>query len=222
MTQQMRNRARSRGQRRRSKRSSRSGRGMLKRIAAGLAVLMAAAMLYVAVVCGMILHTSETARPVPSDCIIVLGAAVWNDRPSPALRERLDTAIQVYRDGLAKRIIVTGGVSSGQANELSEAAMSRQYLLEQGIPEGAILLEDQSTSTIENLVNSKRMMTEQGYGQAIIVTHGFHTYRAKLMADQVGIEASYAPVRKSVLNFVFYTLRECAGVTVFQLQRLWM
>jgi uncharacterized SAM-binding protein YcdF (DUF218 family) len=204
------------------RKARKTGRRMLRRMAAGFAVCIAMAMLYVAVVCGIILHTSETAKPVPSDCIIVLGAAVWNDRPSPALRERLDTAIEMYRDGMAKRIIVTGGVSPGQSKELSEAAMSRQYLLEQGIPEKAILLEDQSTSTIQNLVNSKQMMKEQGYDQAIIVTHGFHTYRAKLMAEQVGIQASYAPVQKSVLNFVYYTLRECAGVTVFQLQRLFM
>jgi uncharacterized SAM-binding protein YcdF (DUF218 family) len=179
-----------------------------------------AVLLYVAILCWAILDTWQTAEPAPSDTIIVLGAAVWGDRPSPALRERLDGASKLYHEGFAEHIIVTGGVSPGQKRELSEAAMSKKYLVERGIPDKAVILEDQSRNTMENLGNSKQVMAERGFRDAIIVTHGFHAHRAMLMAKKQGIPTTVEPVETSVLNTLYYTLRECAGVAAFQLQSL--
>ena len=72
----------------------------------------------------------------PADAIVVLGAAQWAGRPSPVLRARLDHAAQLWRDGRAPLMVVTGGVGTGDT--LSEADVGRRYLMKQGIPDSAI------------------------------------------------------------------------------------
>ncbi|WP_223192357.1 YdcF family protein [Paenibacillus sedimenti] len=151
----------------------------------------------------------------PSDCIIILGAAVWDGKPSPALRERLDIAVEAYRNGLAPTIIATGGVGG---NEPSEAETMKHFLVEKGIPAEAILLEEQSHTTMENLRNSRSIMEEKGLTNAVIVTHGFHAYRASLMAHSLGIPSTVEPVQIRPLALTYYTLRECAGIAVFSME----
>lgn len=160
-------------------------------------------------------YTWKHSHGTPSDCIIILGAAVWDGKPSPALRERLDIAVEAYRQGLAPTIIATGGVGG---DEPSEAETMKRYLVEKGIGEDAILLEDKSHSTMENLRNSQELMKEKGFRTAVIVTHGFHAYRASLMARSLGILSTVEPVQIRPLSLTYYTLRECAGIVVFSLE----
>src|SRR5512138_2994351 len=67
------------------------------------------------------------ARPViaHADAIVVLGAAQYNGRPSPVLRARLDRGIELFRRGLARRLVVTGGV--GRGDTTSEGEVARRY-----------------------------------------------------------------------------------------------
>lgn len=178
------------------------------------AVLLAA--VYFTAMSGWILYHWKHAQGAPGDSIVVLGAAVWNQRPSPALRERLEIALRLYEEGKAPRIIVTGGSAGG---EPSEAAVSKAYLTDKGVPETAVILEDQSYSTIENLLNARSLMERHGFRDAIIVTHGFHALRAQMMADHLALPATVEPVQVTPLNLVYYTLRECAGIAFFQIQR---
>src|SRR5690349_17687381 len=83
---------------------------------------------------------------------LVLGAAQWNGDPSPVLRARLDHALDLYRRGQVRQIILTGGVGPGDV--LSEAAAGKQYLIEQRLPAEALLLDERSTTTWENLQNA--------------------------------------------------------------------
>jgi len=163
-----------------------------------------------------IMSTWKSSQATPGDCIIVLGAAVWNGKPSPAMRERLDVALELYREGMAGQMIVSGGVGQG---EKSEAEVMKDYLVRKGVPAERIHLEDQARNTWENLRFSQRIMEEQAWDTTIIVTHGFHAHRSLKMAEDLGIQASAEPVMLTPLNIVYYTLRECAALAEYSLRK---
>lgn len=133
--------------------------------------------------------TKDEAQKV--DVVIVLGAATYNGSVSPIYRERLNHGIQLYQEGYATKIIVTGGM--GEGNEVSDAYAAKQYALSWGIPEEDVLTEDTSTITQENLENSKTIMDEKGYTTAIIVSDPLHMKRAMLLAKDAGITAYSSP-----------------------------
>ncbi|SEG69794.1 YdcF family protein [Paenibacillus sp. UNC499MF] len=178
---------------------------------------MGVILLYIVGMSGWIYYVGENSRGSRSDAIIVLGAAVWNGKPSNAMKERLDIAVEAYRGGLAKNIIATGGTTT---SEPTEASVMRTYLVGKGIPETAVFLEDESTSTIENLDNSRKIMEREKWETAVIVTHGFHTYRSLLMARSLNMNVTAEPVRIKPVAIYYYTLRECAGITYFMSERL--
>ena len=145
-----------------------------------------------------------------ADVIIVLGAAAADDGVSPVFRERLNHAVGLYEDGLAMRIILTGGV--GEGNARSDAAIARDYVQAQGVPAWAILLEDQSTITQGNLENAKKLMSEHGYRSALIVSDPLHMRRAMMIAEDCGLTAYSSPTRTSMYRspqtWVPFLLRE--------------
>lgn len=116
-----------------------------------------------------------------TDVAVVLGARLWDNKPSPALKERLDAAYAGYKAGDYPVLIVSGGLDNPQM-KLTEAEGMAEYLEQLGVPEADILLENQATSTYENLLFSRRIMEEQGMKTAAIVTHRFHGARAEDIA----------------------------------------
>lgn len=128
-----------------------------------------------------------------ADAAIVLGAAVYRERPSPVFRERINHAIQLYEDGLVRKIIFTGGV--GHRDQLSEAEVGRNYALARGVPQEAILIEPNSTSTLENLANAKLLAEQHGLDSYLIVSTPFHMRRALSLADDLEMEAYTSPTR---------------------------
>ena len=126
-----------------------------------------------------------------ADVAVILGAAAYNGEVSPVYRERINHGITLYEEGYVDRLIVTGGtVDQG---EESDASAAKKYLLSRGIPEEAVLMEDQSSITQENLENSKAIMEENGYETAIIVSDPLHMKRAMLLAEDAGITAYSSP-----------------------------
>lgn len=155
-----------------------------------------------------------------ADVGIVLGAALWNDKPSPALQERLDRAVELYRSGRIPNMIVSGGAGNGEAS-LTEAEGMRNYLAEHGIPPVAIMLEKQSTDTYENLLYSKSIMQERGWRSALIITHRYHAARALDMAEFLGYERPLpSPVDSRVLMMSYHKSREAVGWTKWTLDKL--
>lgn len=132
------------------------------------------------------------AKPVRSDCIIVLGCQVYGTVPSPFLRARLDEGLRLLNGGYAKYIIVSGARGAGE--EVSEAQAMRDYLISKGADSSDIIVEDRSDSTAENIKFSKMKMDGMGFRSAIIVSNRFHLRRATLMAGRAGIDASAAGV----------------------------
>lgn len=126
-----------------------------------------------------------------ADVAVILGAAAYNGEVSPVYRERINHGITLYEEGYVDRLIVTGGTAD--QGEESDASAAKKYLLSRGIPEEAVLMEDQSSITQENLENSKAIMEENGYETAIIVSDPLHMKRAMLLAEDAGITAYSSP-----------------------------
>lgn len=130
-----------------------------------------------------------------ADVAIVLGAATVNGAVTPVFQERINHGIWLYQNRFVKTLIFTGGI--GEGNEKSDAWAAKQYAIEQGIPESVILLEEKSTITQENIENAKKIMDDNCYNTAIIVSDPLHMKRAMLMADDYGIKAYSSPTPTS-------------------------
>jgi uncharacterized SAM-binding protein YcdF (DUF218 family) len=89
---------------------------------------------------GAVITWGSRDRAKASDAIVVLGAAQYWGKPSPVLRARLDHAVELWHRGLAPRVVLTGGVGVGDTT--SEAAVSRKYVIGEGIPDSVILVSD--------------------------------------------------------------------------------
>jgi len=152
-------------------------------------------------------------KPLPSDVGIVLGARLWNDQPSPGLKERLDLALRLYREGAFGNFIVTGGLDA-QGATITEAEGMRNYLVSQGVPESVILLDTLSRSTYENLIFAQNLMDTHEWSTAVIVTHSYHGSRAADIAKKVGFSPVQVSVTDSeVLNVPYHQAREVLAYT---------
>lgn len=133
-----------------------------------------------------------------SDAIVVLGAAQYVGRPSPVLRARLDHALELWERGLAPRLIFTGGTGAGDTT--SEAAVSRTYALRHGVPDTAILLEDEGRTTRESLEAVSAIMRARQLRTAILVSDPFHMLRLRILSRQYGVDAYTSPTQTSPIS----------------------
>lgn len=127
-----------------------------------------------------------------ADAAIVLGAAVWGEEPSPVFRERINHAINLYKNGNINKIIFTGGV--GEINEQAESVVAQRYAIARGVKATDILIETQSRTTSQNLKNALEVAgTHQKLNKFLIVSDPLHLKRAVLMARNLGIDAYPSP-----------------------------
>lgn len=176
-------------------------------------------MFFITVVCIILVITlfikvynqGQEATPEKSDVILLLGCKVREEGvPSLLLEYRLERALELYSQGYADKIIVSGG--QGDNEPMSEAQAMRIWLEAEGVPKERILTEDQSTSTYENIKYSKPIMEQEGFQTAIIVSNDFHLYRALLMAKEFGITASAASAPTLDYLKSYYYSRELLSV----------
>ena len=133
-----------------------------------------------------------------SDAIVELGAAQYVGRPSPVLRARLDHALALWDRGLAPKLIVTGGTGPGDTT--SEAAVSRLYALRHGVPDSAILMEDEGRTTRESLAAVSAIMRARQMHSAILVSDPFHMLRLRILSTQYGVDAYTSPTKTSPIS----------------------
>jgi uncharacterized SAM-binding protein YcdF (DUF218 family) len=160
------------------------------------------------------------ARTGKAEFVIVLGAGLRPDGGvPPLLASRLDRGREVWaaldREASASSfppmLIVSGGKGSDELR--SEASAMASYLVERGFPADRLLLEDQSRTTVENLVLSKAIMDELRPGtEATVVTSDFHAFRAALLARQLGLRAQVTGARVAAYYRPSAALREFAAV----------
>ena len=149
--------------------------------------------------------------PDGNTTVIVLGCKVRGEEPSLMLRQRIMTAYRYLDQNPSAMCIVSGG--QGADELISEAESMKRVLVEQGISEDRIILEDRSTGTDENIRFSIEKMNEYGIsGSVTIVTNEFHQLRAKLIADKYGLESYSVSARTSLWLLPTYWLREWFGV----------
>jgi uncharacterized SAM-binding protein YcdF (DUF218 family) len=135
---------------------------------------------------------------VRSDAIVVLGAAQYAGRPSPVLRARLDHAVALWKRDLAPWLVLTGGTGAGDTT--SEAAVSRRYVLRQGIPDSIILLENHGRTTSASLEAVSNMLSTRRLNQAILVSDPFHMLRLRIIAGSFGLRSVTSPTRTSPIS----------------------
>lgn len=180
----------------------RSGKVLLT--AAGC-LLLAAAVLFGTLTALVVSGMHSTARRC--DTVIVLGCQVHGQTPSLLLRYRIDAACTYLEQNPQAVCIVSGG--QGRGEDISEAECMYRALCSRGIDPARLYREDASTNTFENIRNSAALMERQGLSDdVVIVTNGFHVYRARQIALQAGLETQAVSAKSGFPMLATYILRE--------------
>lgn len=171
-------------------------RRSLPRIFATYAVLAALAAWVVSFLAVVAWGARDMARP--ADAIVVLGAAQYAGRPSPVLKARLDHALKLFKKGIAKRLVLTGG--RGVGDTISEAAVGRRYAIRAGIADSVILLENEGRTTEASVAAVAIIMEKAELERAILVSDPFHMLRLQILAKRYGVESVTSPTRTSPIS----------------------
>jgi uncharacterized SAM-binding protein YcdF (DUF218 family) len=167
------------------------------RLALRLAVLVVAALVvYVGVTFVQVWQTSQRDEAAPAQAIVVLGAAQYDGRPSPVLANRLDHAAELYRQGIAPLIVVTGGRQEGDRQ--TEAGAGANYLSSvHGIPGDAIERETTGHNSWESLAAAARFLQADGITEVVLVSDPYHAMRIDGIAHDLGLDAVVSPASSS-------------------------
>jgi uncharacterized SAM-binding protein YcdF (DUF218 family) len=164
----------------------------LIRVAAGLLLLTVIGLgVKLFSVATAIRRQSDVEEARPADVILVLGAAEYRGRPSPILEARLNHALFLYRQGLAPRIITTGG--KGGDPMFTEGEVGRAYLSRHGIPSEAIIVESEGETTVHSTAAAAEIMRRMDMHSCIVVSDGYQIYRVKRMLQFQGIDVYGSP-----------------------------
>ena len=147
------------------------------------------------------------------DYIIIHGCGIREDGSlSVILQQRVDKAIQVYRKCKKKPIFIPSG-GKGEDEIISEAMAMKNYLVTKGIDENHILLEDQSKTTMENLMCSKELVQYDIHHPRIaLVSSNYHIYRCVTFAKQIGMNCVGIGSKVALYYWPSALLRECVAV----------
>ena len=127
----------------------------------------------------------------PAQAIVVLGAAQYNGRPSPALRRRLDHVVALWQAGIAPLVVVTGGKAPG--DEFTEATASATYLREHGVPDASILREVHGRTSWQSLADASAILRQRQATKVVLVSDPSHAARIEGIADELGLDATVSP-----------------------------
>ena len=144
----------------------------------------------------LVWSSRDEARP--AQAIVVLGAAQYAGKPSPVLRARLDHALDLWNRHLASLLILTGGTGSGDTT--SEAAVGRKYAKKHGVPDSAILVENEGRTTSESMRAVAGMLEVRGLQSALLVSDPFHMLRLRILARRFGFTPYTSPTRTSPIS----------------------
>jgi uncharacterized SAM-binding protein YcdF (DUF218 family) len=164
-------------------------------------------------------RASVQPPPAPGDVLVILGARVRKDgSPSAALRARVEHGARLFQQGGVRALVLTGGAMGGGPH--SEAAVMRRLLLEAGLPEAVLTLEDQSRDTDENARFARTLLEALAPREVTVVTDGFHAFRAqRLFRAESGFEVTVSPTplsgvgrSLSALEHFAWTVREAMAL----------
>ncbi len=121
------------------------------------------------------------------DCIIVLGAGIWGDKPSPMLEDRLLRAIELYKNNISSKIIMSGDHGKEDYDEVNTM---KNFAIEKDVPAEDIFMDHAGFSSYESIYRAKEIFEAK---KIVIVTQEYHLYRALYIANQLGVEAYGVP-----------------------------
>lgn len=151
-------------------------------------------------------------EPQENATLIVLGAALRGDQPSRLLRGRLDVAYAYLTEHPNAVCIVSGG--QGEDEICTEASVMQAYLVDKGIDPDRIYMEERSTSTFENIRQSRALIEQYGlHTEVAVVTQEFHQFRAQQFVKQAGLNVSGAVTAHTPWHLLAsYWIRDFAGI----------
>lgn len=170
-------------------------RQRVTRVALVVVALLAA---YFVITFAQVWYASHQDDARQAQAIVVLGAAQFDGRPSNVLKARLDHAADLYQQGYAAQIVVTGGKQPG--DRFTEAEASANYLATKGIPGGAIERETTSTNSYDELAATARFLKAKGITDVLLVSDPFHAFRIDAIAHEVGLNARVSPTPTSPVH----------------------
>jgi uncharacterized SAM-binding protein YcdF (DUF218 family) len=165
------------------------------RIACAVAIAMA---LYVGLTFITVLSVGHTDDGNKADAVVVLGAAQYDGTPSPLLESRLQHALDLYSSGRVTFIAVTGGKKPG--DRFTEAAASRRWLTDRGVPTEVIIREDEGRSTWESMSNVAAVLSSRDIQTVLVSTDRWHMQRCVLSLRELGIHAEPSATSTSPLQ----------------------
>jgi len=180
-----------------------------------VATLMVLAVAYYAISVVQVIQAGARDEREPVDAIVVMGAAQFDGRPSPQLQARLDHVLVLWPENIAPSVVTTGGNLPG--DRFTEAESSAKYLIAGGVPEDAILLEDEGSSTYESLEAVAALLSQRNLDSIVLVTDPYHAKRSQMIAESLGLSANVSSTTTSVVTGSDLTrryLEEGAGVAI--------
>ena len=186
---------------------------VMKKIAKASLIIFSILLLTAALLAARIYSFRNVSSHAPADAAVVLGAAVWGAQVSPVFRERINHGIDLYRKGMVRKLIFTGG--RGNKREPTESAAARQYAIQNGVPAEDILIEEQSHTTFENIVYAKEVAKANGIRKVLIVSDPLHMKRAVVMARDLDLIAEPSPTQTTRYTGVRSQAGQLARETYF-------
>ncbi len=199
--------------------------GRVRRTTWPVRVVVGALLVAVFLVGGTALRVWYVARVDdrrPVDAVVVLGAAQYDGEPSSVFAARLRHAEALYADGLAPRIVTTGGGRAGDV--YTEAEAGRRYLIDRGVPADDVVAVGEGTDTLGSLRAADARARRDGWSTALVVSDPWHSLRARTMARDSGLDAWTSPTRSGPVvrtreTQARYIVRETAALLYYTITK---
>lgn len=177
----------------------------------GIFAVVGVIILFLTITFSLFMIFAAKQKPVGNPTVVVLGCRVYGENASLMLMERLESAEKYLNKNPDALCIVSGGQGEGEL--ISEAECMFRYLKTAGIDPIRIYKEDQSTSTRENLLFSRKIMLQEKLNEEVlIVTNEFHLYRSSKIAKSLGLSSFSLPAKTAWWLFPTYYVRELYGI----------
>jgi uncharacterized SAM-binding protein YcdF (DUF218 family) len=167
-----------------------------------LLCLLLVVLAYFAVSTAMVARWMGKDERPKVDAIVVLGAAQYDGRPSAIYEARLEHAVDLYTGGVDPLLVFTGGKEEG--DRFTEGGSGARWAKARGVPEEAVLAEERSRTTYQNLAGAKLALQRRDPGggrpRIVVVSDPFHMFRAVKQAADLGMDAYPSPTRTSPLS----------------------
>lgn len=142
--------------------------------------------------------TKEQAEDKSFDCILVLGAGIRGNRPTAMLKDRLDTAIALYKSGVSKKLLMSGDHGNDNHNEVG---VMKLYAINNGVSPSDVFMDHAGFSTYESLYRAKELF---GCKNIVAVTQEYHLYRTVFLGNKIGLEINGVPADKVKYKGAFF------------------